>query len=66
MDIAVEEYYKRQAKDMINMLFDKNFLNPELTKESIDWLEDYIGFVIQSHCQTASKCAVLTAVLKDG
>jgi len=64
-EINVEEYYKRQAKDLTNLLFDKGFLNNELTRESIDWLEDYIGFIIQSQCQTAAKVAVLIAKLKN-
>ncbi len=55
---VVEEYFKRQAKDLTNLLFDKDFLNPDLTRETIDWLEDYIGFVIQSHSQTAAKWKV--------
>lgn len=63
--MEVEEYYKKQAKDEISMLFDKNFLNPELTRESIDWLEDYMGFLFQSKCEMAAKAAVLTARLKD-
>ena len=64
-EIKVEEYYKKQAKDLTNLLFDKGFLNNELTRESIDWLEDYIGFIIQSQCQTAAKVAVLIAKLKN-
>ena len=64
-EIKVEEYYKKQAKDLTNLLFDKDFLNKELTRESIDWLEDYIGFIFQSQCQTAVKAAVLLAKLKN-
>lgn len=61
----VDDHYKREAKELINLLFDKDFLNPELTRESIDWLEEYIGFVFQSKCQTAAKIATLTARLKE-
>ena len=64
-DQKTEEYYKKQAKEEINMLFDKNFLNPDLTRESIDWLEDYMGFLFQSKCDMAARCAVLTARLKQ-
>lgn len=63
--IEIDAYYKRQAKDLTNMLFDKEFLNPNLTRESIDWLEDYLGFVVQSASTTAAKCAVLTAKMKE-
>ena len=64
-EIIVEEYYKRRAKDLTNMLFDKGFLNSELTRESIDWLEDYIGFLFQSRSELAAKSAILIAKLKS-
>jgi len=65
MEVEVEEYYKREAKELIDLLFDKDFLNPELTRESIDWLEEYVGFVFQSKCQSAAKVAMLVAKLKE-
>jgi len=61
----VSEYYKRQAKDLTNLLFDKRFLNDELSRESIDWLEDYIGFLFESQSNMSAKCAVLTASLRN-
>ena len=64
-DIEVDEYYKRQAKDLVNLLFDKRFLSDNLSRESIDWLEDYLGFVIQSQANAAAKCAVLIAKTRD-
>lgn len=64
-EIKVEEFYKRQAKDLTSILFDKGFLNENLAKEAVDWLEDYIGFVFQSHCQSAAKAATLTAKFRN-
>ena len=61
----VDKYYKRQAKDLTNMLFDKGFLNDNLARKSIDWLENYIGYLIQSHCQTATKVALLMAKKRE-
>jgi hypothetical protein len=63
--MEVEPYYKRQAKDLTDMMHDKGFLDPELTRESVDWLEDYIGFILQSQCQSAAKVAILTAKMKE-
>lgn len=65
MEIVVEDYYKRQAKDLTNLLFDKRFLSDDLSKEAIDWLEDYIGFILQSQCQSAAKAAVLTKKIRE-
>lgn len=58
-EIVIEEFYKRRAKDLTNLLFDKGFLANDLTRESIDWLEDYLGFLMQSQCQVAEKGALL-------
>jgi hypothetical protein len=64
-DIEIEEYYKREAKDLVDMLFDKRFLNDELSRESINWLEDYLGFILQTKCEMSAKCALLTAKMRD-
>ena len=64
-DAKVDKYYKREAKELITLLFDKRFLNDDLSKDSIDWLEDYMGFLFQSKCEMAAKCAVLTASMRD-
>lgn len=61
---GIDPYYRKQAKDLTNLLFDKGFLQPMLTRESVDWLEDYLAFIIQSQCNMAIKAALLTAKIK--
>ena len=61
-EIKVEKFYLRHAKDLTNLLFDRGFLSNDLSRESIDWLEDYLGFILQSHCQMAAKSALLKKV----
>ena len=63
--MVIEEYYKREAKDLTNLLFDRGFLADNLARESIDWLEDYIGFLFQSKCQMAAKAAVLMKKVRE-
>lgn len=63
--MQIEKYYKKEAKELIDLLFDREFLNPALTRESINWLEEYIGFLFQSKCQLAAKIAMLNAKLKE-
>ena len=65
MKTEVEEYYKLKAKNLTNMLFDKGFLADNLAREAIGWLEDYLGFVFQSHCEMAAEAAVLSKSLRD-
>lgn len=64
-DIEVDGYYQKQAKELIELLYDKHFLNDDLALESIEWLTDFVGFIIQSQCQTAAKVALLQARLRD-
>ena len=64
-EVIVDDYYKRQAKDLINTLFDKRFLNDELSRESIDWLEEFMGLYFQQISQSSAKLALLSAKLRD-
>lgn len=61
----VDEYYKRQAKDMTNMLFDKRLLSDDLSLETVNALQEYVGYVLQSTAEGAAKCALLTAKFKE-
>jgi len=63
--MVIEEFYKRQAKDLTDMLFDKGFLADNLTRKSIDWLEDYLGFFIQSQCEMSAKAATLSIKVRE-
>ena len=64
-DIEVSAEYKKEAKELVNLLFDKRFLNDDLNKESIDWLEDFIGFLFESRVKSAIKCHDLIARMRD-
>jgi hypothetical protein len=64
-EIQVEAYYKREAKELTDMLFDKGFLADDLSRRSIDWLEDYLGFVLQVKCESAARAAELTKDARD-
>lgn len=64
-DAKVDKYYKREAKELITLLFDKRFLNDDLSRDAVDWLEDYMGFLFQSKCEMSAKTAVLTASMRD-
>lgn len=63
-EIEIEPYYQREARELIDLLHDKNFLNGELTRESTRWLEDYIGFLFQSRAAMTKRVVLLTASLK--
>jgi len=55
----VEPYYKARAKETVDMLYDKGFLSDDLARESIDWLENYVGFLFQALCETSIRASEL-------
>ena len=48
----VEPYYLRQGKDVVDVLFEKRFLDNDLVREALTDMEEYIGFIIQSCVET--------------
>jgi len=63
-ETIVDGYYKREARELIDLLHDKGFLNPELSREAERWLEDYIGYLFQARAESTKKITLLTASLK--
>ena len=62
---AVEPYYRRVAKEVVTFLFDKRFLNDDLSRESIEVLEDYFAYLIESYCNAAVRIERLTAKMRE-
>lgn len=54
-EIPVEEYYKREAKKLTDLLFNKGFLDKDLSRQSINWLEDFLGYIMQTQVESAVK-----------
>lgn len=65
MKTEIDGYYKRITKDLTNMLYDEGFLSDDLSRESIDRLEDYLGFVLQAQCDMAVKSAKLAKKFRN-
>lgn len=63
--MEVNDYYKKEGKKLVDFMFDKGFLADDLAMESIEWLEDFVGFNLQSLCEAASRAAVLTKSFKE-
>lgn len=57
----IEPIYKARAKELVDLLYDKKFINPEITRDSMIDIEDFVAFMYQSQCESAAKCAMLTA-----
>jgi len=50
--LEVEPYYLRQGKDIVDVLFEKRFLDNDLVREALFDMDNYIGFIIQSCVET--------------
>lgn len=64
-DKKTELYYKAQAKEFTDMLYDKGFLADDLARESIDWLEDYVGFLLRTLCESAVRLSELIKKMRE-
>ena len=62
---VTSDFYKRVGKELTNCLFDKRILNDDLNRETMDWLEDLLGFYVQSYSEQAAKTAVLVASFRS-
>ena len=52
-DIATDPYYRRQGKDLVDLLHDRGFLAEDVSRECMNWLEGYIAFVIGTACESS-------------
>ena len=50
-----ELYYKLRGKELVDMLFDKELLHPDLSRDGMDAVEDFVAWMYQSQCETKDK-----------
>jgi len=55
-----EPYYRERGKELVNILFDKRYLADDLSRETIEGLEDFIGHLFQFHAESAARVAELS------
>lgn len=51
--MKIEKYYKREARELIDFLFDKGFIAHDCSRESMRVLENYIAYILQSKINSA-------------
>ncbi len=61
----VEKYYKQEGKWLTDMLYDKKFINPEMKRESLRTLEDFLGWFIQHKVNSAIRSHDLIIKIKE-
>lgn len=61
----IEPFYAHRAKEVTDMLFDKRFLNDDLDRDTVVRLQEFIGWLMQSMCESAERTAELSAKFRD-
>lgn len=59
MTTEIDPAYQNRARNFVNLLFDKRFLADDLTRESTQWLEDYVALLMSQIGESEAKCALL-------
>jgi len=61
----IEPYYQRQAKQIVDTLFEGKTFNEKLTRDDLQAAEDYFAFYLQSVAHSARRIAELTHRYKN-
>lgn len=61
----IETFYQRQAKEIIDSMFDCKVFNEKMTRDDIQGFEDLIAFYLQSGAKSAKKMAEFSLSIKN-
>lgn len=53
MKTEVEKKYKKDAREIIDLMYDKGFIDKDCSRESMRVLEEYLAYVLQSNVDSA-------------
>ncbi len=63
-DDKADPYYLARGKEVVDMLYDKGYLDNQLNRESMTDLDEFIGFLMQMYAESAVKVDRLTRKIK--
>jgi hypothetical protein len=64
-DKPVDPFYLAKGTELVDMLFDKNYIDNNTSRESIRELDEYFGFILASYVEQAVKVDRLTRKIKN-
>ena len=53
----VEPYYDREAKQVIDTMFDAKIFKETVTRDDMNGFQDLLGYILQTHAYSAQKLA---------
>jgi hypothetical protein len=60
-----EQYFKSDAKQMVDMLFDTKIFIPTLTRDELNGIEELIQYILQSKFDSHIRVEKLFSKIKD-
>jgi hypothetical protein len=60
----IEPFYQARAKDFVDVLFDKGYFREDVSRDGMNDVEDLLAYFVQSYCESAVKCVLLTKKIK--
>ena len=64
MEEVIEPYYQNQAKQYIDVLFDKGYFAGDIKRDEMTEVQDLLAYLFQAQAASASKCAELLRSIK--
>jgi len=58
-DVEIDPYYQKQGCELVDMLHDNKIINPDITRDDLRELENYIAYQFQSNANMAAKTSVM-------
>ena len=62
--MEIEGYYIKKGNDLLAALYDAGFIRDDISFVSLTSLGEFLGFMLQSNAEMATKTAMLTADIK--
>lgn len=54
-DKKIDPYYKRIAVEFVDMMYDTKLINPDVKREDVRALDDYVAYTYQSVYDSAKR-----------
>jgi hypothetical protein len=64
-DKPVDPYYQAKGTELVDMLYDKSYIDNTTSRESLRELDEYFGFILASYVEQAVKVDRLTRKIKS-
>jgi hypothetical protein len=56
----IEPFYMKRAEEFIDCLYDKGYFREDVKRDDMRKLDEFLGFLFQTQCQSAVTCSELT------